>query len=538
MADKQLRGVAALQDPAVNKSTAFSPAEREAMGLRGLLPAAVSTQDLQVQRALENLRRKDTDIGRYVFLSSLSGRNERLFYRLVMDHLEEILPLIYTPTVGQACKEFAHIYRGARGFYVTPQDRGEMRHILDNWPHQDIRVVVVTDGERILGLGDLGANGMGIPVGKAALYTACGGIDPRHCLPVMFDTGTNNAELLDDPLYLGARHPRIRGDDYLALMDEFVDAVRDAWPAAIIQFEDFVTPNAYALLHRYQERVTCFNDDIQGTAATALAGILAASRIAELDLRELRVMFLGAGAAATGIADLMVNALVAAGVDSGTAHSHVWLVDRKGLVTANSPELAEYKKPFAHDHPPLDFLGAIREIRPNVLIGATGQPGTFNEEAVRLMASVNDRPIIFALSNPTSRSECTAEQAYQWTGGRAVFASGSPFAPVDYQGRILHPGQGNNAYVFPGIGLGALVSAASAIDQNMFLIAAQTLASQVSEAELEDGSAYPRIVRIRDVSAAIATRVAEYAYESGLAGNERPDDIEHAVRSSMYDPHY
>jgi len=398
--------------------------------------------------------------------------------------------------------------------------------------------VVVTDGERILGLGDLGASGMGIPVGKCSLYTACGGIDPRHCLPVMFDTGTNNQELLDDPLYLGLRHPRIRGESYLGLMDELVAAIGDAFPRALVQFEDFITPNAYLLLHRYQGRITCFNDDIQGTAATALAGILAALRIAQLDLGEARIMFLGAGAAATGIADLAVEALVESGLQRDAARGRVWLVDRQGLVTANTPDLADYKKPFAHAHPPKDFLNAIREIRPNVLIGATGQAGTFTEDAVRMMASLNERPIIFALSNPTSRSECTAEQAYQWSAGRAVFASGSPFGPVTFKGETHHPGQGNNAYIFPGVGLGALVSAARAVDQRMFLIAAHTLAEQVSDAELADGSAYPRIVRIRDVSAAIATRVAEYAFEAGLAGVERPDDVGMAVRASMYDPRY
>jgi malate dehydrogenase (oxaloacetate-decarboxylating)(NADP+) len=523
----------------VNKSTAFTNEERERYGLRGLLPPAVCTQEVQIQRSLENVRRKGYDIERFIYLQALAARNERLFYRLVLDHIDEILPLIYTPTVGQACKEFAHIFRQPRGLYITADDKGRIPEILDNWPHRNVRVIVVTDGERILGLGDLGANGMGIPIGKLALYTALAGIAPEETLPVMFDVGTDNEELRADPLYLGIGRSRLRGEEYFELFDEFVDSIQDAYPDTLLQFEDFATPNAYALLNRYRTEIQCFNDDIQGTAAMALAGVYASTRHSGLDFGELRVVFLGAGSAATGIADLMVSALAATGLTEQQARERLWFVDIDGLVVnARRDTLMPHNLPYAHDHPQADFSEALESIRPQVLIGATGVPNTFTRAALEKMAALNRRPAIFALSNPTSRTECTAEEAYAWSEGRAIFASGSPFEPVDVNGRLLQPAQSNNSYIFPGIGLGAVVSGTSVITDEMFLAAARTLADSLSEADIESGRLYPPLGDIRSVSVSIAVAVAEIAYANGMAGNTRPDDLHAFVRQRMYDPYY
>ncbi len=531
-------GFDVLQNPRLNKSTAFTAEEIENYKLRGLIPPAICSQEAQIQRVMENLHRKNSDIERYIFLQALLARNERLFYRTVVDHIEDIMPLIYTPTVGQACKEYAHIFRQPKGFYIAPQDRGRVREILDNWPDKDVRVIVVTDGERILGLGDLGANGMGIPVGKLSLYIACAGIHPDQGLPVMLDVGTNNRELLDDPLYLGARSRRLRGKEYDTLVDEFVMAARDAFPDAVLQFEDFLTPNAYSLLHRYRDRVLCFNDDIQGTAAVALGGVCASTRLSGVEFADLKVMFLGAGSAATGIADLMVPALVQTGLSEQQARERLWFVDVEGLVVKGRDDLMEHNLPYAHDHPRTDFLGALRSIRPQVLIGATGHGGAFTRDVVELMAAINERPTIFALSNPTSHAECTPEQAYQWSEGRAIFASGSPFAPVEYDGRLIRPGQGNNVYIFPGVGLGATACRARRITDEMFLVAAQTLAGLVSEDDLAAGSVYPPLADMRNISLKVATAVAERAYASELAREPRPDDLERAIQESMYNPTY
>lgn len=533
-----LKGYAVLRHAAKNKSTAFSHAERDALDLRGLLPYRVSSFDTQEQRVLENVRRKAVDIERYIYLISLMERNHALFYRTVLNNIEEMMPLIYTPTVGQACKEFGHIFRRPQGFYITPEDRGRIRRILDNWPGKDVRVIVVTDGERILGLGDLGANGMGIPIGKLSLYVACAGIHPNQCLPVMLDVGTNNAELRNDPLYLGWPHERLQGDEYLSLVDEFVAAVQDKFPRALLQFEDFLTPNAIALLNRFRDQVLCFNDDIQGTAAVAAAGVYASTRLSGIPFDSLRIMFLGAGSAATGIGDLLVQALQEQGLDETEARERLWFNDSKGLIVASREQLAPHKQPFAHDHQPLDFLQAIREIKPHVLIGATGKPGVFTQEVVEAMTDSCERPTIFALSNPTSRAEATAEQVYTWSKGAALFASGSPFDPVEYAGRRFVPGQGNNAYIFPGVGLGAVACQARTITDQMFLVAAQTLAAQVSEADLEHGTLYPPLADIRAVSKAIAVAVAECAFEQKVAGIERPTNLAEFIEPLIYQPVY
>jgi malate dehydrogenase (oxaloacetate-decarboxylating)(NADP+) len=530
------KGLDVLRDKTLYKSIAFTRAERDRLGLRGLLPHRVASQRQLVARVMASLRRLPLDIDRYMALSSLQERNERLFYRTVIDHVEEIMPLIYTPTVGEACKEFSHIAREPKGLFITPDDRGRIKRLLGNWPEHDIRVIVVTDGERILGLGDLGANGMGIPIGKLALYTACAGIPPRHCLPVTLDVGTDNKQLLSDEQYLGYPRRRVRGRAYLALVDEFVEAVQARYPDALIQFEDFLTPNAYALLERYRQRVLCFNDDIQGTAAVVLAGVHASARITGTSLSDARVMFLGAGSAATGIADLMVASLVEAGMGTDAARRKLWFVDKYGLVVKGRKDLMPHNLPYAHDHEPLPFVEAIDALRPHVLIGATGVAGTFTREVVERMSAINERPAIFALSNPTSKAECTAEQAYAWSRGKAVFTSGSPFGEVVHAGRVFRPGQGNNAYVFPGVGLGALASRARLVTDRMFLAAARALAGLVGKDDLDRGSLYPPLKDIRRISLAIATGVAEEAWSAGVARRRRPSKLRATIKEFMYEP--
>jgi malate dehydrogenase (oxaloacetate-decarboxylating)(NADP+) len=530
------RGNDLLRDKTLNQSIAFSRRDRDRLGLRGLLPHRLATEKQLVARVMTNLERLPRDIDRYMLLSALQERNERLFYRTVIDHVETLMPLIYTPTVGQACREFSHLAREPKGFFVTPDDRGEIDRILGNWPETDIRVIVVTDGQRILGLGDLGANGMGIPIGKLALYTALAGIHPRHCLPVTLDVGTNNEELLADDLYLGYRRRRLTGKPYLELVDELVAAVQRRYPGALIQFEDFLTPNAYALLRRYRDEVLCFNDDIQGTAAVALAGVYASTRITKVAFRDLRIMFLGAGSAATGIADLMVAAFVDAGLTVGEARRRLWFVDLHGLVVKGRTDLLEHNLPYAHEQAAMSFLPALDAVRPHVLIGATGAPGTFSREVVTKMGALNERPVIFALSNPTSKAECTAEQAYEWSDGRAIFASGSPFAPVVRDGRTLRPGQGNNAYVFPGIGLGAIACRAKSLPDEIFLAAARALAARVDDEDLAQACLYPPLPEIRQISLAIAVAVCEKAYQLKLARKRRPKNLRQRLRAAMYEP--
>jgi malate dehydrogenase (oxaloacetate-decarboxylating)(NADP+) len=528
-----------LHDPRLNKGTAFTEAEREALGLRGLLPPRVVAPGEQAARVLENFRRKSSPLEKYIYLISLQDRNEHLFYRVVMDHIEEMMPIIYTPTVGEACLQFGHIFRRPRGLYLSPEDRGRVRQILRHWPEAEVGIIVVTDGERILGLGDLGANGMGIPIGKLSLYTACAGVDPALCLPVTLDTGTERDALREDPLYLGRPVHRVRGEAYADLVDEFVQAVQEVFPHAVIQFEDFATENAIDLLARYRDRVCCFNDDIQGTAAVTLAGLLSAGRVTGQPLPEQRILFLGAGAAATGIADLIVSALEREGVPRQEARRHVWFVDRGGLVTAGRTDLAAYKRPYGHQAPPAaDLLAAVEQLRPTAIVGVSAQAGGFTEPVIRAMSRINPRPVIFPLSNPTSRSECTAEQAYAWSEGKAVFASGSPFAPVSHGGRQFTPGQGNNAYIFPGVGLGVILTRARRVTDSMFYAAARTLAQDVTEASLASGLLFPPLSDIRRVSADIARAVARVAYEEGLATMPKPADLTEHVASHMYDAAY
>jgi malate dehydrogenase (oxaloacetate-decarboxylating)(NADP+) len=534
------RGTALLRDPALNKGTAFSEQERDVLGLRGLLPPHVATQDEQVARVLENFDRLQTPLSKYIMLSSLLDRNEALFFRVVMAHADKMMPIIYTPTVGHACQQFGHIYRRPRGLFITAQDRGRIAQVMRNWPHRETAMIVVTDGERILGLGDLGANGMGIPIGKLSLYTSCAGLHPWKCLPIMLDVGTNNEALLSDPLYLGLRQRRLTGDAYDELVEEFIVATQEVFPGVIVQFEDFANHNAFRLLRRYRDRVSCFNDDIQGTASVAVAGVLSALRVTHQPITAQTILCLGAGEAATGISDLLVNAMVEEGLDEPAARARCWMVDSKGLVVAGRTGLAEHKRAYAHVHEPVpDFIGAVRALRPTAIIGVGAAPGGFDETVVREMASINERPIVFALSNPTSKAECTAEQAYAWSEGRALFASGSPFDPVTLpDGRRFVPRQGNNSYIFPGVGLALVVAGATRVTDTMFLAAARTLARCTTQADLDQGSLYPPLNSVRDVSARIAVDVAEIALRDGLATIERPDDLEQIIRAEMYDPTY
>ncbi|HLP09976.1 MAG TPA: NAD-dependent malic enzyme [Opitutaceae bacterium] len=534
------RGTTLLANPLLNKGTAFTERERDALGLRGLLPPKVFPIAQQVQRAIANFRKKADPLDKYTFLSNLQGRNETLFYRLIQEFPEEMIPIIYTPTVGQACLEFGAIYRRQRGLYITIKDKGHISEILANWPQPDVRMIVVTDGERILGLGDLGAYGMGIPIGKLGLYTACAGVHPYYCLPITIDVGTDNPKLHEDPMYVGLPQKRVRGPEYDELIEEFVRAVKKAYPKVLVQWEDFGNTNAFRILHKYQPQVLSFNDDIQGTASVALAGILGGLRLNGGKLTDQKILFLGAGEAGTGIADLFVEAAVQAGLPEAEARQRCWFVDSQGLVVKGRPgKLAEHKLPYAHDHQFLATLAeAVDVLKPTALIGVSGTPKTFTKEIVTKMAALNQQPIIFALSNPTSKAECTAEEAYTWTEGRAIFASGSPFPEFKLNGKTYVPGQGNNVYIFPGVGLGALACEATQVTNKMFLIAAQTLASLVGPDDLAVRRVYPSLSRIREVSAKIAAAVVEECHREKLAQLPRPADIEADVRARMFVPDY
>ena len=532
-------GALLLHDPLLNKGAAFPKEERIALKLEGLLPPKVFTIEEQVARTLENYRRKRDDLERYIHLMGLHDRNETLFYRLVVDHMEEMTPIIYTPVVGQACQLFGHLFRRARGVYLSLEDRGRMAEFLRNHPYNDVRVIVVTDGERILGLGDQGVGGMGIPIGKLSIYTACAGVHPAQCLPVMLDVGTENVERLQDPLYMGINRHRLRGPEYDAFVAEFIMAAQQVWPKVLIQFEDFANTNAFRLLEQWRDKVCTFNDDIQGTASVALAGIYSALRITERTLRDQKILFLGAGEAGVGIANLIVSAMVDEGSSVEAACRRCWFVDSKGLVVKSREPLAEHKLRYAHDAPyQPDFLSAMRAIEPTVIIGVSTIAKSFNQAVVREMAELNERPIIFALSNPTSKAECTAQEAYTWSEGRAIYASGSPFPPFTYQGKTHVPGQGNNSYIFPGVGLGIVACEAKRVTDRMFAQAAKSLAGQVLQTDLDMGRIYPSLNRIREVSAHIGAAVAEVAFRDGLAGVEKPPDVLEFVKSKMWEPRY
>ena len=528
-----------LYNPRLNKGTAFTETQRRAYGLEGLLPPAVTNIELQVARRRAEITNLDDDLLKYLVLSDLQARNETLFYAVVMSDPATYMPLVYTPTVGEACQKFAHIFREARGMYLPISARGRVREILSNWPEKDVRFIVVTDGERILGLGDLGAGGMGIPLGKLALYTACAGVPPQYCLPVVLDVGTNNQLLLEDPLYLGLRQNRVRGEEYMAFIEEFVAAVQALHPKCCIQWEDFANINAVPILARYRDKICTYNDDIQGTAGIALAGIFAGLRITGQKITEQRLLLLGAGSAATGIAELISQAMALEGMNIAEARSRNALFDINGLIVTSRTDLADFQKPFAQDRAPAStFVDAVRVLRPTGIIGVSTVPKLFTREVIEAMAEINERPIIFPYSNPTSRSECTAEEAYRWSGGRAVFASGSPFPPVEIAGHKFVPGQGNNVYIFPAMGMAVFATEATRVTEEMFIVAAKAVAEQVTDEDLSVGLIYPPQSRILEASLHVAERVAAYIFDKGLARVPRPDDIGALIRTRAYRPVY
>lgn len=534
-----LTGIELLHDPALNKGTAFSESERDALGLRGLLPPRIFPQEEQEVRVLENLRRKNSDLEKYIYLNALLDRNERLFYSVVSNNIEEMMPLIYTPTVGEACKMYGHIFRRPRGLYLSIEDKGRVARVLDNWPRDEVRAIVVTDGERILGLGDLGADGMGIPIGKLSLYTVCAGVHPKGCLPITLDVGTNNQELLSDPLYIGLARERTRGIEYDEFIEEFVQAVRVRFPDVLLQFEDFGCTNAFRLLQRYRDTLCTFNDDIQGTGSVVLAGLYSAMKIENKNLIDQNILFAGAGEAGIGIATTVVAALVDEGLTEEEARRKCWFVDSKGLVVNSRDDLAEHKRPFAHD---MQFISELDEIvktlEPTIIIGTSAQNGLFTPEILAQMARFNERPIVFALSNPTSKAECSAEEAYTHTDGRAIFASGSPFPTVDYKGKTLIPSQGNNAYIFPGVGLGVIACRARKVTDEMFMAAAKALANEVDSDMRGRGCIYPPLTRVREFSAAVAAAVIQIAVEQDLATKTIPGNPQEYIATTMFDPTY
>jgi malate dehydrogenase (oxaloacetate-decarboxylating)(NADP+) len=532
-------GYALLRNPRTNKGSAFTAAERAALGLEGLLPPVPTTLALQVARLHAELANLDNDLQKYLLLSDLQARNETLFYAVLMSDPATFMPLVYTPTVGEACQKFDHIFRASRGIYLPITARGRVRELLGNWPVKDVRFIVVTDGERILGLGDLGVGGMGIPIGKLALYTACAGVPPEFCLPVTLDVGTNSPDLLDDPLYLGLRHSRVRGAEYTAFVDEFVEAVQTLYPKCCIQWEDFANINAVPILARYRDKICTYNDDIQGTAAVALAGVYGALRISGQKLSDQRFLFLGGGSAATGIAELISQAMALYGMDIGQARLRNALFDINGLMVQSRTDLADFQKPFAQDHAPVStFVDAIRALRPTAIIGVSTVPKLFNQKVIEAMAEINERPIIFPYSNPTSRSECTAEEAYRWSQGRAIFASGSPFPPVQLAGQTFVPGQGNNVYIFPAMGMAVFATEATRVTEEMFIVAAKAVGEQVTDESLATGLIYPPQSQIYEASLHVAARVAEYIFDKSLARVERPKDIAGLIQSRTYRPAY
>jgi len=531
-------GYALLRNPHTNKGSAFSAEERRGLGLEGLLPPVPATLDDQISRIHAQLANLDNDLQKYLFLSDLQARNETLYYAVLMSDPAGFMPLVYTPTVGEACQKLDHIFHAARGMYLPISAKGRLKRWLANWPQKDVRFIVVTDGERILGLGDLGVGGMGIPIGKLALYTACAGVPPELCLPVTIDVGTNSATLVDDPLYLGLRQPRVRGEQYEAFIDEFVVAVQELFPKSCIQWEDFANFNAVPILAKYRDCICTYNDDIQGTASVALAGIYAALRISGQKLTDQRFLYLGAGSAATGIAELISQAMVMEGLTIEQARSRNNLFDINGLMTSTS-KMMEFQKPFAIEHEPIgDFAAAIKALRPTGIIGVSTVPKLFNQRVIEAISGINDRPIIFPYSNPTSRSECTAEEAYTWSKGRAIFASGSPFPPLTVGGKRFVPGQGNNVYIFPPMGMAVYATEAKRVTDQMFIVAAKAVAEQVGQDSLDAGLIYPPQSKILSASLHVAGRIAEHIFERGLARVPRPDDIAGLISERTYVPTY
>jgi len=536
---KENKGYTLLRDPRKNKGTAFTLEERKKYGLEGLLPAQIETIETQMLRVNEQLDQFELPINQYIYLANLLETNETLFFNLISNNPAKFLPLVYTPTVGEACEKLGHITRRTRGLFISINQKDHIKEILENWPEEDIRFTVVTDGGRILGLGDLGVCGLGIPIGKLALYTACAGVPPEYTLPIVLDTGTNNETFLNDPLYPGLKHKRIVGKEYDDFIEAFVVAINEVFPKICIQWEDFKGVDAIRILNKFKDKVCTYNDDIQGTAAIATAGFISISRLMGKPFTDQKFLFFGAGAAAFGIADLLVQKFQKDGLSREEALEHIWMFDVNGLLVQSRTDLADYQQQFAHQgNPTNDLETAILQVKPTAIIGVSTVGGAFNQQVIENMSLINERPIIFPYSNPTSHSECTAEQAYIWSKGKAIFASGSPFAPVVYEGKKFTPGQGNNVFIFPAMGLALFATQAKRVIDLLFITAAEAVAEQVSQQDFEMGLIYPSVKNILNVSVNVAIKIAEVIFESGLAGVEKPNDIVVFVKSKMYVPMY
>lgn len=532
-------GYSLLRDPRKNKGTAFTNEERKKYGLEGLLPNEVETLETQILRVNEQLNQIDLPIQKYSYLTNLLDTNETLFFNLIINDPAKFLPLVYTPTVGEACEKMGHITRRARGMFISINQKDHIREILRNWPEKDIRFTVVTDGGRILGLGDLGVCGLGIPIGKLALYTGCAGVPPEYTLPVVLDAGTNNEAFLNDPLYPGLRQKKVTGQEYDDFIDAFVEAIQEVFPKICIQWEDFKGVDAIRILGKFENEICTYNDDIQGTAAIATAGFISISRLMKRPFTEQKFLFFGAGAAAFGIADLLLQKFQKDGLSRDEALEHIWMFDVNGLLINTRTDLADYQKQFAHQGDFTDnFAEAVLRVKPTAIIGVSTVGGAFNQQVIENMSLVNERPIIFPYSNPTSHSECTAEQAYTWSKGRAIFASGSPFAPVTYQDKIFTPGQGNNVFIFPAMGLAIFATEAKRVTDEMFITAAEAVAEQVTDDDFENGLIYPCVKDIMKVSVNVAVRIAEKVFERGLAGVNKPFNISDFIKKKMYIPVY
>jgi len=532
-------GIELLHDPSLNKSTAFSDAEKQALGIVGLVPDVTETEELQLQRVMMQLGHKNTDLERYIYLINLLDHNETLFYRTVMSDPARFLPIVYDPTIGEASLKFGHIYRQARGMYLSIARRGEVKDILKNWPQKDVRFICVTDGGRILGLGDLGANGAGIPIGKLQLYTACAGVPPQYLLPMYLDAGTNNEQYLNDPLYLGLRKTRPPTADLYSFVDEFVEAVQEVFPKCCIHFEDWTGADAVHLLQRYRDKVCVYNDDVQGTAGITLAGMINAAKLKGTKLKDEKYLFLGAGSAGIGLANLLCSALVAQGMGLKEAQSRVYMFDINGLLEASRTDLLDFQKPYAHQHAPTrDFVAAIESIKPTTIIGVSTIGGAFTQKVIESMSRINERPVILALSNPTEHAECTPEQAYTWSKGKAIYAAGVQFAPVHYNGQTFLPGQANNFYIFPAVGMAIFATQAKRVTDEMFIEAGQAVADQVPSELLKQGLLYPLQSNVLETEIQTAARVAKLVFDAGLAGVARPTDMVAFIREHVYTPEY
>ena len=533
------RSIDLLQDSALNKSTAFSEAEKEAYGLVGLLPDTVETIELQLQRVLLQLSKQPTDLAQYIYLMNLLDHDEVLFYKTVMSDPARFLPIVYDPTIGEACLKFGHIFRQTRGLYLSIKRRGKVKEILKNWPVKDIRFICVTDGGRILGLGDLGANGMGIPIGKLQLYTAAAGVPPQYLLPMYLDAGTNTELYLNDPLYLGLKERRPSTADLYSFVDEFVEAVQEVFPKCCIHFEDWTGVDAVHLLERYRDKYCVYNDDVQGTAGITLAGMINACKLKGTNLKDESYLFLGAGSAGIGLANLLCSALVEQGLTLEQAQSRVHMFDVNGLLQPSRTDLVDFQMPYAHPHAPCnDFVEAIKDLKPTTIIGVSTIGGAFTKEVIEAMCANNKRPIILALSNPTEHAECTAEQAYSWSNGQAIYAAGVQFDPVTLNGITYLPGQANNFYIFPAVGMAIYATQASRVTDQMFIEAASAVADQVAPDLLKQGLLYPKQDDILETEIKTAARVAKLVFDSGLARVGRPADIEAFIREQVYVPDY